>query len=252
MIKALKITILVLICACLVGFMVAFIHSGFDFSNMKAKLVLDEEYEVNNINNISIDVRSSDINFHESESDKIVVKAYSDKKGKVKVEVTDNELSIKNKQKIAVCVGFCFSNRKIDIYVPKTYEGKFTVKTTSGDISSDLDTYNDYSIKVTSGDISLDKVKSLTGSATSGDLEIEEINSSINFKTTSGDIDIDIFDVNKDSLIKVTSGDVDINKLTNAYVEASAKSGDIKVKKNDRHAKYELVIKTTSGDVKVN
>ena len=61
-----------------------------------------------------------------------------------------------------------------------------------------------------------------------------------------------MFDVKENSSIKVTSGDVEINKLTGAYVDASAKSGDIKVKDNDRLAKYELIIKTTSGDVEVN
>lgn len=252
MIKALKITVLVLICVCLVGFMVSFIHSGFNFSNMKAELVKDEEYELENINSISVDVKSSDINIYESKDEKVKVKIYSDKKSNIEIKNENNELKIINNQKGSVCFGFCFGNRKVDIYVPKKYDGKFDIKSRSGDIKSELETSNDYNIRVTSGDIKIDRVKSLTGSATSGDLEIEEITSSINFKATSGDIDIDIIDVQENSSIKVTSGDVEINKLTNAYVDASAKSGDIKVNKNDRHAQYELVIKTTSGDIEVN
>lgn len=252
MIKAIKITLLVLVCVCLVGFMIAFIKSGFDFSKMKAELVYNESFESENIDTILVDLRSSDVNIYESDTDKFVVKIYSDKKDGIDVNKTEKELKIINKQKTQVCFGFCFGNRKVEIYVPNTYNGKFDIHTTSGDIRSDLETYNDYKIKVTSGDIQIDKIKSLTGSATSGDLEIKEISSSINFKTTSGDIEIDMFDVKENSSIKVTSGDVEINKLTGAYVDASAKSGDIKVKDNDRLAKYELIIKTTSGDVEVN
>ena len=232
--------------------MIAFMKSGFKFSNMKATLVYDETFELDDIDNIVVNVKSSDINIYEYAGKEINVTIYSDKKDKISVNKNGNELVVNNKQKSPVCFGFCFGNRKIDIYVPKEYEGKFTIDATSGDIKSDLETYNDYKIKVTSGDIKIDKVKSLSGRATSGDIEIKEINSSINFKTTSGDIEIDIFDAKADSSIKVTSGDVEINKLTNAYVDASAKSGDIKVKNNDRHAPYELTIKTTSGDVEVN
>ncbi|MBR5662351.1 MAG: DUF4097 family beta strand repeat protein [Bacilli bacterium] len=252
MIKAIKITLLVLVCLCLVGFMIAFIKSGFDFSKMKAELVYDEKYEADGIKTILVDTKSSDINIYESDDEEIKIKIYSDKKDKINVNKTDNEISIVNKQTSQMCFGFCFGNRKIDIYVPKTYEGKFEIKTTSGDIKSDLETSNDYKIKVTSGDIKIDRVNSLSGSATSGDIEIKEISSSINFKTTSGDIEIDMFDVKANSSIKVTSGDVEINQLTGAYVDASAKSGDIKVKNNDRHADYELIIKTTSGDIEVN
>ena len=252
MIKALKITVLVLICLALVGFMISFIHSGFNFSNMKAELVKEEEIELADIKNISVIAKSSDINIYDTDGEKVIVKFYSDKKSNIDITTEEKELKIDSRQKGSICFGFCFGNRRIDVYVPKTYDGKFTIKTTSGDIKSELDKNNDYEIKVTSGDIKIDKLKSLVGSATSGDLEIEEISESIDFRPTSGDIDIDIFDVNKNSSIKVTSGDVEINKLTNAYVATSVKSGDVKINGNDRHAKYELVIKTTSGDIEVN
>ena len=132
------------------------------------------------------------------------------------------------------------------------YEGKFDINATSGDIKSELLTYNDYTIDVTSGDIELENINSLSGKATSGDVEIKKINSYINFKTTSGDIEIDDLTLTRDSSIKVTSGDVTIDKCTNAYINTSVKSGDIDVNKNDRHAEYELKITTTSGDIEVN
>ena len=251
MVKALKILCLVLVCMVLVLFMFAFIRSDFKFSNMTAKLMRDEEYELKEISKINIDVTSSDIKIYESEDDKIKVKIYSDEKDNIKIVEDEKELSIINKQKGAVCFGFCFGNRRIELYVPKTYEGAFKIKATSGDIISNITTFNDYDIKVTSGDIQIDNVKALTGKATSGDIEIERLDSYINFQTTSGDINIDLVTLTKNSSIKVTSGDIEINKVTNAYVDASVKSGDVSVSNNDRKAEFELKIKTTSGDVTV-
>lgn len=252
MVKAIKITLLSFICICLVGFMITFIRSGFKFSNLKAKKILDETYVVGNKKEISIEVRSSDIDFYTSDDENIRVKIYADEKQKAKVSETEDGLYIQNKRRSS-CVGFCFtSNERVEIYVPESYEGKFIIKATSSDIESELTTLNSYKINVTSGDIELDNAKSLTGKTTSGDVEIGKLSSYIKFQTTSGDIDIEEFTVNKDSSIKVTSGDVTIDKCTNAYVDTKVTSGDVDVNKNDRHAEYELKIKTTSGDVKVN
>lgn len=252
MVKAIKITILSLICLALVGFMVAFIKGGFDFSNMKSKLILEKSYDLNEISLVNIDVRSADIYIYESDDDKVNIKVYANEKEKVITEIDDEKLSINMRNKSNVCFGFCFSSKKIELYMPKSYEGSFDIKATSGDIKSTLDTFNGYNINVTSGDIELDHVSSLTGHATSGDIEIGSINSYINFKTTSGDIEIDKLSLEKNSSIKVTSGDVTIEKANNVYVDTDVKSGDVDVKGNDRHAEYELKIKTTSGDIEVN
>lgn len=251
MVKAIKITLLSIVCIALVLFMVTLINNGFKFENIKPKLIFEETYEITDINKIDVFVKSSDINIFESEDDKIKVEIHGSNKDRVIVDNKDGSLSIDVKRKKKVCIGICYGN-KINIYVPKEYEGAFNIESTSGDISSKLQSYNDYKIKVTSGDIKLNNVKNLSGKSTSGDVEINNISESINFVSTSGDYDINYFEVNKDSSIKVTSGDVEIDTLKNAYVNASVKSGDIDIKKNDRYAEYELKIKTTSGDIEVN
>ena len=206
------------------------------------KPILNETYEAANISKVKVESKSTDINIYEAEDDKFKVEVYGDDDTDPEVSNEDETLSINLKNKTRVCFGICLGS-KINIYVPKDYEGKFEIETKSGDILSELKTYNEYKIDVTSGDITLNNVKSLEGHATSGDLEIDKINNYLKFKTTSGD---------QNSSISVTSGDVTIDKCTNAYVDASVKSGDIDIKKNDRHAEYELKIKTTSGDVEVN
>ena len=251
MLKAIRITLLSLICVALVVFMIALINNGFSFKNMKRKLIYNESLELTNIEKINIKSKSSDINIYESDSDQIIIKVYGNEKNKVDVINEEDTLSINLRSKSNVCFGICLGS-KIDVYVPSTFEGKFNIDTTSGDINSELSSYNDYVINVTSGDIELNNANSLAGKATSGDVEINKLNSYIDFKTTSGDIEIDEFIVNKNSSIKVTSGDVSIDKCLNAYVEASVKSGDIDINKNDRHAEFELKITTTSGDIEVN
>lgn len=254
MIRAIRITLLSLIAIALVVFMTLFISGKIDVKdiNKKSKLVLEETYSLDSVKSISVDTRSSDIIINESKDDNFLVKVYSHKKDGVSSEITDSgELKIVNRGNYN-CVFVCTGSNKIEIYVPSEYAGKVKVNATSADIESTIKNYLSYEIKLTSGDIEIKNAKKLTGKATSGDIEVDNISNYIDFKCTSGDIDISNLTLTKDSKINVTSGDVKIRKIADAYVETSVKSGDVRLKNNDRHAKYVLSIKTTSGDIKVN
>lgn len=52
--------------------------------------------------------------------------------------------------------------------------------------------------------------------------------------------------------IQAKSGGVHITKLNEVYVDASAKSGSVKVNENSRKSDIELKIRTTSGSIRVN
>lgn len=251
MVKAIKITLLSLLIVCLVAVMIGFMTGNFKFGS-KAKLVYDEEFALEDVKNFDIDVKSLDIKIEESNSDKVRIKIYANEKDDVDVS-KDNEQNILIKQNNRIsCIGFCFNpERDITIYLPKDYDGEFNIKATSGDIESEVINNLVYKINVTSGDIDIKNAKSIEGKTTSGDLELGTITSFIKYKTTSGDFEIDRFTLEKDSSIETTSGDVEIDNISNAYVDAHATSGDIKIKNNDRHAEYELKIKTTSGDITV-
>ena len=250
--KALHITILSIIALALVAFMVLLLRGDIDFKKMykKSKLVATETYNVEDVKSINIDVKSSDINITKSSDNKIKIEVYSYSEKDSKVDLKDNIVNIESKQRhtgFMLFGGGC----KVLIYVPENYEGKFSIDATSGDVYSKLDTFNDYKINLTSGDIEIANLKSLEGKTTSGDLELGKITSYIDYKTTSGDYEIDSIKVEKDSYINATSGDVEIGEVEDAYVETSVKSGDVKIKENDRKAEYVLKIKTTSGDIEV-
>ena len=253
MLKAVKITLLSIIIIALVGVMVLVMTGSFDFTK-KSKLVFNKDYEIDEIKDIRIDVRSEDIDIEESDSDKITVKIYAVKDNLFDVKIDDDKtLIIKQNRNVKnVCIGICLGRKDIVVYLPKEYIGKIDIDATSADITSIVKNNLDYKINVTSGDIEINNANSLSGKATSGDVDINSINSYINFKTTSGDFEIGSIKLEKDSNISVTSGDVDIDNVENGYIETSVKSGDVKIKNNDRHAEYVLSIKTTSGDITVN
>ena len=252
MMKVVKITLLSIVICALVGVMVLVMTGNFNLTK-KSKLVFNKDYTLEEIGNIKIDVKSEDIEIEESNSDKIIVKIYATEENQFDVKVeADKTLSIKQDRSIKnVCFGICYGKRDIIIYLPKEYIGKINIDATSADITSKISNILDYKIDVTSGDIEIENANSLVGKATSGDVEVDTINSYIDFQTTSGDFEIGSIKLEKDSSIKVTSGDVDIDSVENGYIETSVKSGDVKIKNNDRHAQYVLSIKTTSGDITV-
>lgn len=250
--KTLHITILSIVTLALVAFMVLLLRGDINLKKFykKAKLVYSETYNVEDVKSIDIDVTSSDINIVKSSDDNIKVEVYTYSKDDAKLDLKDNRLSIVSKQTHSGFVLFGGGN-KVIVYVPDKYEGKFDIESTSGDVYSKLDTYNDYKIKLTSGDIEITNLKSLEGQTTSGDVELGKVTSYIDYKTTSGDYEIESIKLEKDSYISATSGDVEIEEVENAYIETSVKSGDVKIEKNDRKAEYVLKIKTTSGDIEV-
>ena len=236
--KIIKISILSVFIVCLVGFMILFMNKGINFNFVhNSKLIYDKEYLIDEINNFKLDLKSEDVSILKSEDDKIRVKIYAKNEKVINVDINDQKDMIIKQVKKNVCVGFCiYNNNMVKIYLPEKYTGKFDLKLTSGDVKSTINNDLDYNIYLTSGDIEIKNAHSLVGKATSGDVEIKNLNHYIDFKTTSGDIEIDKFTIGKNSSIKVTSGDIDIDNISDAYITTSVRSGDVRIKKQNRYA----------------
>lgn len=240
------------------------------FKNKKAKLQLSETYALSDIYKISVTTRSSDIIFKESDDDNVHVDIYSAKKDDVSSKIEDGELKIVSKSKFNFCL-FCFrsGSQRVEIKLPTSFSGTIKTSAKSGDLV--MPSYKDVTLKadarsgdinisrvkkatinLTSGDIEIKKISTANIKTTSGDIEIDDVTNKVDIKVTSGDIDIDNFDIKANSSIKATSGDVKIDNISNAFINTSVKSGDVKVNGSDRTAEYELNITVTSGDIKVN
>ena len=234
----------------------------------KTELVYEENYN-EEVNNLNIYTTGNDVIIEEKEQESINVKVYDRKDTQPEVYVKDNTLVIKNKKDISIGISFgILGSSKIVITVPKNNTYNLKVEGTSSDTKSSINLKNvdikvisgdvnlkdtlDTTIKNVSGDVELESANKLSISTKSGDINAASVNSKLTIETISGDVNIANLLLDSDSSIKVTSGDVTIGKTNDIYINTSVVSGDVKVNRNNRHAKNELSIKTTSGDIKVN
>ena len=234
----------------------------------KTELVYEESFN-EEVNNLNIYTTGNDVIIEEKEQESINVKVYDRKDTQPEVYVKDNTLVIKNKKDISIGISFgILGSSKIVITVPKNNTYNLKVEGTSSDTKSSINLKNvdikvisgdvnlkdtlDTTIKNVSGDVELESANKLSISTKSGDINAASVNSKLTIETISGDVNIANLLLDSDSSIKVTSGDVTIGKTNDIYINTSVVSGDVKVNRNNRHAKNELSIKTTSGDIKVN
>lgn len=238
--------------------------------NGKSELIKTEEFNLYEIEKITAESKSSDIRvMPANDNDVITVKIYGDKDANPTVKVDNKELQIDYDYSI-ICFGFCSMNNSIiEIYIPTNYDKDLNLSSISGDIKVTNISSENCSIKTTSGDILTEKLKNANVSTVSGDVKIGSVNN-IDVKTTSGDIEINRVDnnieaesvsgeidinnltINNNSTIKTTSGDVDIDYCNDVYIDATTKSGDINIDKNNRYSSITLKITTISGDVDVH
>ncbi len=274
-IKWLIILLLVCLVIALVIAMVLLLHGDnnrFSFFHFKeeTKIIVEQEYNKEEIKKIVADTSVSDIQIIPSENEKIKVVIYGEETDKAKSELEQNTLTISAQKKTRICFGFCFFGKEeIIIYLPENEIKEIELKTISGDIKVSTSLKANTTIKTTSGDISLNSAADVDIHSTSGDINVGDVkNASIIsvsgeikgntvegkaiISTTSGDIKINRFLCKENSEIKSVSGEVKINNVENAYIETKTVSGESDIANNNRKAEYTLSIKTTSGDIKVN
>ena len=250
-----KIILLSIIAIALVFILVVLLNGKMNIKGFtlyeKTELVYEKDF-TEEINNLKVITINNDVRIEESESDHINVKVYDRKDAKPEAYVENDTLVIKNKNDIRI--GFSFGingSSKIVITVPKNTTYNLDIEGTSSDVDS-LISLKDVNINLVSGDINLKDSLDTIIKTTSGDVDINSVNSKLTIEVISGDININKVNLTKTSTIKTISGDVTIGTTNRIYVDAHTVSGDIKVNTNDRKSDYELKINTTSGDIRVN
>lgn len=255
------------------------------FNDKETKLMKSVNYNIGEINKITTDLRDADIEVRHTSENIVKVDLYDKDESKMDVSLNDGVLSIKVTGN-NYCFGFCFSRgRRVVVYLPESFDkdieivtasgevnvpkvlSKLNIKTVSGDVF--VDEANNLTVKTTSGDVTagrsvktyistvsgeieVESTDEFEGKTTSGDLSIERLNTSIDFSTVSGAVDITNANIINNSKIGTVSGDVEINSLNPIYVDTKTTSGDVEVYGNDRMSKITLEIKTTSGDIEIN
>ncbi len=257
----LKISLLIVIVITLIGVLIYFLS---DNKGDTTKLLYNESFS--SVSNIVINDDSKDITVKYSDDNSIHVQIYGFTKEKADVSLVNNELNVSTKG-TSFCIGLCYGDNSITLEVPKNYEGKFDIKTSSSNVemnsfefsslivkgnSSDLrlGRFNEVNLQTSSGNIDLEYAKELNIKANSGDIYVGEVNSGT-INTTSGNVDIDKMNLVNNFDITTTSGDVDVKNSNDIYIENETNSGDVDVKKSNRYSDYELFVTTSSGNITV-
>ncbi|MBR4619182.1 MAG: DUF4097 family beta strand repeat protein [Bacilli bacterium] len=217
---------------------------SFDFGKVKKlKLVANYEAKVEEINKIDFNLYSTDVEIKESTDELIKVEYYSNKEKNADIKQEGNTIIVNEEEKGNYCIGFCFNNRKIVLYIPSTYEGMYSLETKSGDIVFEIDaSKSNIEIDTASGDVLFKNANDVDILTISGDVK-GEISNKTKIHSTSGDIKIK--EAKESSDIKTTSGDIYVGKVTKTTINSI--SGDVKVDK----VTESMNIKTVSGDVLV-
>ena len=263
-------------------------HSEFNFFSFfrigySENLIDSKEFE--NVEDIQVLSDIGDVFFEEGTEDKVRVELYSEDSNDYYIKEEDNQIQIKLNAKKAK-LRFMKKSNRIVVKIPKNYDKKIKVKTTTGDVrigsfdnmkldvegttgdikidsAERLDfklstgdvkvgSLNYISGEVRTGDIKIDDVIEFSAATTTGDITINEVTKRIYARTTTGDIKIERATIEEDSTLKTGTGDIKVESLKGAYIEASARTGDVKVKNNDRHLEKTITITSNTGDIKVN
>lgn len=262
-VKLLLLLVLLVIC---ISILVLGLQKKEFLFNSKTEQIYNKSYDIKE--KIQIKTVSADIRIKENTSDTIQVVAYGAKNDRINESLTEEDLELEYVGK-HFCIGFCFYENYIEISIPSSYQGTVILESTSGDIEMgrlengmleiktvsgdiEIETIKSCDIKTTSGDINVKQVESATLTTISGDIEMESLTYQIKAISTSGDIQIHKIALQKNSDIKTVSGDVTINNQENIYFQTDTKSGDIRIKGNNRYAENELKVITTSGDITID
>jgi len=211
----------------------------------KNELVYDEEI-TQAIKKLKVDTRSADIRIESNNSDKISLKVYAEDKEDIHYKTENETLNIKE-NKTHFCIGICnMPTTEIIISIPKTQEYEASLITISGDVYIEEAQLSSLNLKTTSGDIRVQSAKEAVVTTTSGDISLNKVEN-LKLTTTSGDTELR--EIIGSCQIKTTSGDVEIDTLKiNENSKITSVSGDIEIQRNSNsYVKTE----TVSGEVRV-
>ncbi|HAZ36325.1 MAG TPA: hypothetical protein DEF85_11015 [Clostridiaceae bacterium] len=261
--------------------------------NLKRQTVDETKNEkIDNINEISIDATISSINVIPEKRSDVKAHVYGDFSSNAslefKTQISGEKLNIYERFTNNYSINIRNIDLKLDIYVPQDYSKNLTIESSSGDISiKDIANLDKVVIKTKSGDMNIYNLKAASleayatsGSfggkditvetasinASSGDINIENLNGDLSGVVSSGDISVANPEFNHDMDLTASSGDAEVTipKSSEFYIDAAASSGEITcefpaVVEGKSHGntlrgvvgnpKNKINIKTSSGDI---
>ena len=247
------------------------------FCNGHLELANTQEIGLENIIDVKVLYSSEKVSLFMGTTDTLIIKEYmSENKNKYFAKITNfgNTITIENGR--WPFRPFSTFNRRLEVYLPASYDNTINIKTSSGDIETSDLFCSKITIKSSSGDVS---VKSITAEtmeikSSSGNITIGSANGEISIESSSGRIDSG--KVTGSLLSKTSSGDIHCENIqgtanlhthsgdivfssTSGNISAEASSGDIKadmgagsINAKTTSGKIHCTAAESSGDISLN
>ena len=211
---------------------------------------------VNDVKNLDIDIIDSDVTLEENTASKnIEIEYYTALERKVRIEHTENKLSIReNKNIVGINFNIFSEKRKLIIKIPKSSNidinsenkiGDFIIKDLDikslminskiGDVYLTNTSTSDTEIKLATGNLKIDNLKSK--------------NSSLKINVATGNIKLNNINDLKDISIDNKTGDTDLSSSTIKDINITNKLGNIKVSNLPSESSDNINLKTTTGNI---
>lgn len=211
---------------------------------------------VNDVNNLDIDIIDSDVTLEENtSSENIEIEYYTALERKVRIEHTENKLSIReNKNIVGINFNIFSEKRKLIIKIPKSSNidinsenkiGDFIIKDLDikslminskiGDVYLTNTSTSDTEIKLATGNLKIDNLKSK--------------NSSLKINVATGNIKLNNINDLKDISVDNKTGDTDLSSSTIKNINITNKLGNIKVSNLPSESSDNINLKTTTGNI---
>ena len=267
--------VMILLCVALGLFLTGELPSR--TGNGNYSLVQEKKFPARDIQSLKIDYgrSSSDVLFCEGTGDEIIVREYMNYEPKENqlsvIEQSDGELIIKGARRSQITFfSIGFRGAYTEICLPAGFAKgmeALTVKTVSGDISSEigLAIRNGFTVSTTSGDVLFPQVQAgkIQASSTSGDITFEEAGgmelsasgNDVSQGETVGDMELSAAgdhisqgEMAGSMTLSTTSGGIRLESAAAETMDISTTSGDIAVEQ----ARGRAEISTTSGEIRVS
>lgn len=244
-----------------------------DLTKLSNNKYQTNHHEINEeVNSISVNTNTADIDFVPSENSKCSVVCYEQENVKHSVTVKDGTLAIDvvDTKRWYEHIGINFGTPKITVYIPEGEYSSLTIKESTGDIKIPNDFgFKNVDITVSTGDVkcSASATKAIKISASTGYIYVENLSAgSLDISASTGKVTVSSVTCDGDISVGVSTGKAYLTDIACKNLVSSGDTGDISLKNVIAEGKFsierstgyvtfescdaaEIFVETDTGDV---
>jgi lia operon protein LiaG len=214
-------------------------------------------FETEDINKITMNITSTDINIIPSEDEYIKVHFYGEVSTNRNRDIpslvaykSGDELRIEIIKPKTVFIGINIWRTKLDVYIPEDSLELLNIDAVSSDIEvSDLKV-GEFEYTGVSGDLKGEMIlaDNIKANTTSGDIDIDSYTGDLNIHVISGDLVLKDGSLSDNIELTTISGDIYIEQEDSSSMNINTTSGDVGIKISE-DAGFYLKANTVSGEI---